>query len=465
MSTFNLLSPGARLEEDQGRGQLQESLDLISFALNRLQTEMASVKEADDIVRASPLLAFPVPQGPIQAEGDRIPVGTIVLGGGGSVPAGYLECNGSAVSRTTYAALFTAISTTYGPGDGSTTFNLPDFRGRALLGEGQGSGLTNRTRGQTGGVETHALSAGELAAHTHDLGNHTHDLGNHTHDRGNHAHQMAHTHTTQITYYDTAGGGAAGPGIFGTLGTNLIQRSTSPSSSQPSTSVTSTDGSGNTGTPSTNTSGTPSTNTTSSAGSGSAHQNMSPWAVAKYFIRYVEQDPSLEQALAMTWGPVPANVDLPTIDVFPSAVANSLVEFVDSTLRPEAITSIEASSGAASGTDTVTVVGAYRVPYNFRAWKPEGLKIRTKIEGSGFGSNVTVALKVHDPVTTASALSTTPSRSTSGDASYVYMQLTAADLEADWKPGYTLKFTLTFTIPKTFTSIKLKMGMLEAHWR
>lgn len=53
-----------------------------------------------------------------------------------SVPSGWLECDGSAVSRTTYAALFAAISTTFGAGDGSTTFNLPDLRGRTPLGKG-----------------------------------------------------------------------------------------------------------------------------------------------------------------------------------------------------------------------------------------------------------------------------------------------------------------------------------------
>lgn len=58
---------------------------------------------------------------------------------GGGVPAGFLACDGSAVSRTTYSRLFGVISTTYGAGDGSTTFNLPDYRGRSLIGAGTGT--------------------------------------------------------------------------------------------------------------------------------------------------------------------------------------------------------------------------------------------------------------------------------------------------------------------------------------
>lgn len=98
-----------------------------------------------------------------------LPIGTITGFGGSSIPSGWLECNGAAVSRTTYADLFTAISTTYGVGDGSTTFNLPDLRGRVSIGQGTGSGLTPRTIGATGGSETHTLSTAEIASHTHTV--------------------------------------------------------------------------------------------------------------------------------------------------------------------------------------------------------------------------------------------------------------------------------------------------------
>ncbi len=81
------------------------------------------------------------------------PVATVISTASATLPTGYLLCDGSAVSRTTYSDLFAAIGTTYGAGDGSTTFNLPDLRGRSVIGAGQGTALTNRTLGSSGGTE------------------------------------------------------------------------------------------------------------------------------------------------------------------------------------------------------------------------------------------------------------------------------------------------------------------------
>ncbi|WP_346984382.1 phage tail protein [Chryseobacterium sp. POE27] len=69
------------------------------------------------------------------------PAGTVSYTAASTVPAGYLECNGTAISRTTYATLFAAIGTTYGAGDGSTTFNLPDLRGEFVRGWDHGRGV------------------------------------------------------------------------------------------------------------------------------------------------------------------------------------------------------------------------------------------------------------------------------------------------------------------------------------
>lgn len=96
-----------------------------------------------------------------------IPVSTVIYLAGTIAPTGYLACDGSAVSRTTYAALFDAIGTTWGAGDGSTTFNLPSAPGRTPIGSGTGSGLTPRTLGQTGGAETVTLDISEVPAHSH----------------------------------------------------------------------------------------------------------------------------------------------------------------------------------------------------------------------------------------------------------------------------------------------------------
>ena len=97
---------------------------------------------------------------------DTVPTGGIIMAGFSTEPTKsddstkrYLLCNGQAVSRTTYSALFTAISTTYGTGNGSSTFNIPDMMGRVPVGTGAGSGLTSRSIGATGGTENTAAGS------------------------------------------------------------------------------------------------------------------------------------------------------------------------------------------------------------------------------------------------------------------------------------------------------------------
>jgi len=99
-----------------------------------------------------------------------LPIGTVLATARVTAPDGWLLCNGSAVSRSLYSALFGVIGTTYGIGDGSLTFNLPDLRGRSPIGVGTGPGLTTRTLGQQIGAETHVLTENEMAPHTHLTG-------------------------------------------------------------------------------------------------------------------------------------------------------------------------------------------------------------------------------------------------------------------------------------------------------
>jgi microcystin-dependent protein len=155
-----------------------------------------------------------------------------------TAPGGYLICDGSAVSRTTYAALFAICGTIHGAGDGISTFNLPNLQGRVALGVGQSSeaGATNHSLGQYAGEETHALLVAELAVHYHTLGSHTHDLwhthtmANHTHVGANHLHDLQnhwhaganhqhdlsnHTHT--YTYVGGTGGIASGGNPYGNV--------------------------------------------------------------------------------------------------------------------------------------------------------------------------------------------------------------------------------------------------------
>lgn len=90
-----------------------------------------------------------------------VPVGTVIPFAGSTVPAGWLDCNGASLLRSVYYALYAVIGTTYGAVDG-THFNLPDSRGRTIIGVGTGSGLTARALGDTGGFETHTLTEDEL---------------------------------------------------------------------------------------------------------------------------------------------------------------------------------------------------------------------------------------------------------------------------------------------------------------
>lgn len=91
-----------------------------------------------------------------------MPAGTVITFAASTVPNGWLECNGSQISRSVYSALFTAISTTYGSGDGSTTFNLPDLRGYFIRGWDNGRGVDS---GRTFGTQ----QADALKDHTHNL--------------------------------------------------------------------------------------------------------------------------------------------------------------------------------------------------------------------------------------------------------------------------------------------------------
>jgi microcystin-dependent protein len=93
--------------------------------------------------------------------------GQIIEYGSATPPTGFLPCDGAAVSRATYATLFALIGVTYGGGNGSTTFNVPDHRGRVGIGAGTGAGLTNRVGATTGGEESHQLTTLEIPSHNH----------------------------------------------------------------------------------------------------------------------------------------------------------------------------------------------------------------------------------------------------------------------------------------------------------
>lgn len=121
---------------------------------------------------------------PVFVPASGVRAGTVAWHAANSAPSGWLPCNGAQVSRSVYAALFQAIGTTYGAGDGSTTFNVPDLRGEFIRGLDNGRGVdTGRGIGTAQANETasHAHGASSNGAGTHGHGSSTNAVGDHTH--------------------------------------------------------------------------------------------------------------------------------------------------------------------------------------------------------------------------------------------------------------------------------------------
>lgn len=207
------------------------------------------------------------------------PVGSVQMFAGAAAPNGWLLCQGQEVLRSTYARLFAAIGTTWGAGNGSTTFVLPDLRGRAPIGASPSHGLAS-----TGGEETHTLSEAEMPAHSHTLTDpgHTHTQNAHTHVQDAHNHtQNAHSHTVLPT--DTYGSVQGGTGVV-VNGVGMYEGSTPTNTS----SVTATNNAATatnqaaTATEQAATTGV----TVQTKGSGSAHNIMQPFAAVQFIIKY-----------------------------------------------------------------------------------------------------------------------------------------------------------------------------------
>ena len=274
-ATSTTLASADRIVVNDDGTMVQVSLsDLLTY-LNSFQTAagaLATINSSGNAVTVSGLtypsadgaadtflktdgsgtLSFGTPTGTFS-----MPAGMIFPYAGSSAPTGYLICDGAAISRTTYADLFTAIATTYGTGDGSSTFNLPDLRGRTIAGKGTGSTIasslfdasgTQDTLGATVGADDVALTEANLAAHTHAV------------------------NSVTVQAFDGGGGSEGSNSARGLRRHNLVQQGTA-TNLQSTTNVM--------------VNGTNHAHTASLANTGqnTAHNNMQPTIILNYVIK------------------------------------------------------------------------------------------------------------------------------------------------------------------------------------
>lgn len=199
-----------------------------------------------------------------------MPVGAIIPFAGSTVPEGWLLCDGSDVSRADYSELFAVISTTYGAGDGSTTFALPSLTGRAALGASSDYSI-----GFTGGSETVTIDAAEMPDHYHIVPEHGHDdtIAMKTPS-------LSHSITQPVMKYTRLDGAIANGGV----GSQVTRyNSTSSKSMSRSTSVGVSDHPATACTMSGGVTDCAAMNS-SSTGSGAAHNNMMPYLALNFII-------------------------------------------------------------------------------------------------------------------------------------------------------------------------------------
>lgn len=231
-----------------------------------------------------------------------VPAGSITAYAGSVAPEGWLFCDGAAVSRTTHSALFNVIGITYGSGDGSSTFNLPNLRGRIPVGL-DASLVEFDTLGEVGGEKAHTLTASEMPSHSHSM-NHTHPMA--------HTHPIDHSHTASASSIGHSHSGTTGSttvnGRYSTVAatnnsdrilagsdesgryTNIIANSThthsfSTDSNNHTHTITVNSFVGSTGAASASSTSGASSTVTGPAGSGAAHNNLQPYITLNYIIK------------------------------------------------------------------------------------------------------------------------------------------------------------------------------------
>lgn len=193
-------------------------------------------------------------------------IGQIIMFVGTFAPEGWLFCWGQELPIAQNQALFAVIGTQFG-GNGTSTFNLPDLRGRFPIGSGPGPGLTARTQAQRGGAETVTLTMAQLPAHQHPITNTSTTSG------------LTVSGTGTVKCSSTAGNTASPSGAYPSLAKQAASNYTSTQSEATASMANDI----------LQLSGTVSGNVTvtsqcQNAGNGQSHENMPPWLCINYII-------------------------------------------------------------------------------------------------------------------------------------------------------------------------------------
>lgn len=166
---------------DADRMVINDDGTMKQVALSDLQTYLGSNLAVtssmitDGAIQTADIGDGQITQAKLASNVTLIPAGVVQAYAGTTAPSGYLLCYGQQLNRTQYADLFAAIGTTFGAGDGSTTFYIPDLRGYVIAGQddmggsnaGRLSSIAGSVLGASGGSQTHTLTTSEMPAHTH----------------------------------------------------------------------------------------------------------------------------------------------------------------------------------------------------------------------------------------------------------------------------------------------------------